>query len=209
MSTWPQLLVEREKVSWRWGGAAKSPRGLYGWGGFDFNDNGGDHGATGEELGESLGRGPENLEENLGARLPNATKSLEGGDVGWKFQFKIAEFMDSMTQKLKHGKDERACQHKMIKLFMMQGARPSFLTKKLAKVNMSSTFLGVCKAKKVKKIILEMDNYYNVQRPKKDDKVSIAETFFKDHALQWWRAKNNKNPSSQPTWLVSQSSLTP
>ena len=31
---------------------------------------------------ESLGKGPGNLEENSGARLPNAPKSLEGGDVG-------------------------------------------------------------------------------------------------------------------------------
>jgi hypothetical protein len=34
-----------------------------------------------------------------------------------------------------------------------------------------------------------MDNYYDVQRPEEDDKVSIAVTFLKDHALQWWTSK--------------------
>ena len=47
----------------------------------DPNDNGGDDGATGEEVEESLERNPANLEENSGARLPNAPKSLESSDV--------------------------------------------------------------------------------------------------------------------------------
>jgi hypothetical protein len=109
---------------------------------------------------ESLERGSENLEENSRARLPNVPESLEGGDVGLKFQLKMLEFMNSVNQELKRGKDERARQDKMIELVMMQGARPSSLTKKLAKVNMPSTFSGLGKARKVK-----------------------------DHALQWWTSK--------------------
>jgi hypothetical protein len=117
-------------------------------------DNGGDDGATGEEVEESLKRGPENLEENSGARLPNAPESLEGGDVGLKFQLKMLEFMDSVNQELKRGKDERARQDKMIELLMTQGARPSSSTKKLAKVNMPSTFSGLGKARKVKEFFI-------------------------------------------------------
>ena len=63
---------------------------------FDSNDNGGDDGATGEEMEESLGRDPKNLKEKLGARLPNAPKILEGGDVRLKFQLKMLEFTDSI-----------------------------------------------------------------------------------------------------------------
>jgi hypothetical protein len=39
---------------------------------------------------EFFEKGPENLEDNSGARLPNAPESLEGGDVGLKFQLKNA-----------------------------------------------------------------------------------------------------------------------
>ena len=49
---------------------------------------------------------------------------------------------------------------------------------------MPSIFLGLGKARKVKEFLLEMDNYYVVQRPNEDDKVSIAVTFLKNHALQ-------------------------
>ena len=52
----------------------------------------------------------------------------------------MLEFMDSMRQEIKRGKEEKARQDKMIELLMMQGARPSSSTKKLAKVNMPSTF---------------------------------------------------------------------
>ena len=48
---------------------------------------------------------------------------------------------------------------------------------------MPSTFSGLGKARKVKEFLLEMDNYYDVQKPKEGDKVSIAVTFLKDHAL--------------------------
>jgi hypothetical protein len=91
----------------------------------------------------------------------------------------------------------------MIKLFMMQGARFFSSTKKLAKVNMPSTFSRLGKAKNVKEILLEIDNYYDVQRPEEDDKVSIAVTFLIDHALQWWTSKNEQEPelATNLTWV--------
>ena len=60
----------------------------------------------------------------------------------------------------------------------MQGARPSSWTKKLANVNMPSMLLELGKACKVKEFVLEMDNYYDVQRPEVDNKVSKAVTLF-------------------------------
>ena len=74
----------------------------------------------------------------------------------------MLEFMDSMNEKFKHDKVKKVWQKKMIELLMMQSARPFFLIKKLAKVNMLSTFSGFGKARKVKKHLLEMDNHYNV-----------------------------------------------
>ena len=38
-----------------------------------------------------------NLKENLWARLSNASKNLENGDVGLKFRLKMLEFMDTMN----------------------------------------------------------------------------------------------------------------
>ena len=129
--------------------------------------------------------------------------NLETGDVGLSFQLKMLEFMDSMRQEIKRGKEERARQDKMIELLMMQGARPSSSTKKLAKVNMPSTFSGLGKARKVKEFLLEMDNYYDVQKPEEGDKVSIAVTFLKDHALQWWTSKKEQEPEmvANLTWV--------
>lgn len=46
-------------------------------------------------------------------------------DVGLKFQLKMFKFLDSMNQKLKHGKNKRAGQDKIMELLMMQGDRPS------------------------------------------------------------------------------------
>jgi hypothetical protein len=63
------------------------------------NDNGCKYGGFGKEMGESIERTLANLKENLGVRLPNAPMSLESCDVGFKFQLKILEFMDSMNQK--------------------------------------------------------------------------------------------------------------
>jgi hypothetical protein len=37
--------------------------------------------------------------------------------------------------------------------------------------------LGLGKANKVKEFVLEMDNYYDVQRPERDNKVSRVVTF--------------------------------
>jgi hypothetical protein len=61
---------------------------------------------------------------------------------------------------------------------------------KLANVNMPSMLLGLGKGSKVRKFVLEMDNYYDVQRPKRDNKVSKALTFVIDHLLEWWTRKN-------------------
>ena len=116
-------------------------------------------------------------------------KNFEGGDIGLNYQLKMLEFMDSVNQKLKDEKKERASKGKKIELLMMQGTRPSSSTKKLTKVNIPSFFPGVDNGKKVKAFLLETNNYYDVQRPHKGDKVSIAMTFLKDHALQWWTSK--------------------
>lgn len=62
----------------------------------------------GEEMEPSLQKGLTNLEKNLGARLPNALESLEGGDVGFNFQLKMLEFMASVNQELESGKEKRA-----------------------------------------------------------------------------------------------------
>jgi hypothetical protein len=70
----------------------------------DSIDYDGDDGVTGEEVEETLERGPENLEENSRARLSNAPENLEGSDVELKFQLKMLEFMESMNQELKRKK---------------------------------------------------------------------------------------------------------
>ena len=69
---------------------------------------------------------------------------------------------------------------KMIKLLIMQGVRPSLSTKKLAEVNMPNTFFGLGKVRKVKKIMLEIANSYDVQRHEEDNKVFIAVFFLKN-----------------------------
>ncbi len=55
---------------------------------------------------------------------------------------------------------------------------------------MPNTLSGLGKASKVKEFVLEMDNYYDVQRPERDNKVFKAVTFVIDHALDWWTSKN-------------------
>jgi c-di-AMP phosphodiesterase-like protein len=50
--------------------------------------------------------------------------------------------------------------------------------------------LGHGKASKVKKFVLEIDNYDDVQRPERDNKVSKAVTFVLGHVLEWWTSKN-------------------
>jgi len=66
----------------------------------------------------------------------------------------------------------------MVEPLIMQDARPSSRTKKLAKANMPSILSRLGKASKVKVFVLEMDNYYDVQRPERDNKVSKAVTFW-------------------------------
>ena len=169
----------------------------------DSNDNGVEDGGFGEEVEESLQRDASNNQRNSRARLPDPPVNLETRDVELSFQFKMLEFMDSVRQKIKRGKEERARQDKKIELLMMQGARPSSSTKKLAKVNMPSTFSGLGKARKVKDFLLEMDNYYDGQKPKEGDKVSIAVTFLKDHALHWWTSKKEQESEmvASLTWV--------
>ena len=74
----------------------------------------------------------------------------------------MLEFMDTLNQELKRIKEDRIRQEKLIEHLLTQEARPSSSTKKLAKVNIPSTFSGLRKAKKVKEFLLEMDNYYDV-----------------------------------------------
>jgi hypothetical protein len=66
----------------------------------------------------------------------------------------------------------------------MQGVRSSSQTKQLAKVNMLSILSRFGKASKVNKYVLEMDNYYDVQRSERTSKVAKVVTFFIDHALE-------------------------
>jgi hypothetical protein len=50
--------------------------------------------------------------------------------------------------------------------------------------------LGLGKVSKVKEYVLEMDNYYDVQRPERNNKVSKVVTFVIDQVLEWWTSKN-------------------
>jgi hypothetical protein len=52
----------------------------------DANEYGEDNGGFGKNIEESIIKIPGNLKENLGARLLNAPKNLESGDVGLKFR---------------------------------------------------------------------------------------------------------------------------
>ena len=149
----------------------------------DFDDNGRNDGGIGKDVDESLQRVTSNDEEYLRTKFLDTPKNLEGGDVGLSFQLKMLEFMDSVNQEHKRRKEKKAQQDKIIKLFMLQGTRLSSSTKKFAKVNIPSTFSRLDKARKVKEFLLEIDNYYDVQWPKKDDKMCIEMTFLKDHAL--------------------------
>ena len=81
------------------------------------------------------------LKKIRGARLLNASNSLECDDVGLKFQLKMLEFKDFMNQYLKCGKKKRAQQDKMIELLMMQGVRHFSLTKELAKISIPNNLV--------------------------------------------------------------------
>ena len=79
----------------------------------EANDNGVEDDGFDEEVEESLQRDASNDQGNLEARLPDPPVNLETGDVGLSFQLKMLEFMDSMRQEIKRGKEERARQDKM------------------------------------------------------------------------------------------------
>jgi hypothetical protein len=49
---------------------------------------------------------------------------------------------------------------------------------------MQSILSGFGKGSKVTKFVMEMDNYYDVQRPERDNKVSKAVTFFIVHGFE-------------------------
>jgi hypothetical protein len=51
-------------------------------------------------------------------------------------------------------------------------------------VNMPSILSGFGKGSKVRKFVLEIDNYYDVQKPERDNKVSKAVTFFIVHGFE-------------------------
>lgn len=54
---------------------------------------------------------------------------------------------------------------------------------KLYKINMPSSFTRVSKAHKVKDFLVELELYFEAQKTLEADKITIAVTFFKDHAL--------------------------
>ena len=68
---------------------------------------------------------------------------------------------------------------------------------------MPSILSRLGKASKVKVFVLEMDNYYDVQRPERDNKVSKAVTVWIVHTLEWWTSKNAYFPEvvSNLTWV--------
>jgi hypothetical protein len=43
---------------------------------------------------------------------------------------------------------------------------------------------GVGKASKIKEFVLEMDNYYDIQKLKRNNKVPKPVTFLTDHAFE-------------------------
>jgi hypothetical protein len=49
---------------------------------------------------------------------------------------------------------------------------------------MPSILSGLGKGSKVRKFVLEMDNYYDVQMLERNNKVSKAVTFLINHALE-------------------------
>ena len=65
---------------------------------------------------------------------------------------------------------------------------------KLCKTNMPSSFTGVGKAHKVKDFLVELELYFEAQRALEGDKITIAVTFLKDHALFWWTHFRSESP---------------
>jgi hypothetical protein len=54
----------------------------------------------------------------------------------------------------------------------------------LAKINISSILSGLGKGSNVRKFVLEIYNYYDVQRPERNNKVFKAVTFLIVHGLE-------------------------
>lgn len=48
--------------------------------------------------------------------------------------------------------------------------------------------------KKVKVVLLEMNNFYDVQKSQEDNKVFIVITFLKDYVFEWWISKKLQEP---------------
>lgn len=65
---------------------------------------------------------------------------------------------------------------------------------KLCKTNMPSSFTGVGKAHKVKDFLVELELYFEAQRALEGDKITIAVTFLKEHALLWWTHFREESP---------------
>ena len=139
-------------------------------------------GALEKETEEYLKRAPKNLEKNLGTRLLYAYESLESINAGLKLQLKMLEYTEFINQELKRRKSKKARQDKIMEIFMMQGARLSSLTKKLAKVNMSRTLSGLGKTRIRKKMCDENNNSVMFKGAKW---TTVAIIFgFIDHALK-------------------------
>ena len=103
----------------------------------DFDDM-----ETNDEV-ESLHGDPESSEEESGTRLQDVQNEHARGDADVNFRIKMLEFMDNVNQELKRTQEKSARQEKLIEHLLMQGSKPSSSTKKLAKVNMPSTFSGL------------------------------------------------------------------
>jgi hypothetical protein len=58
------------------------------------------------------------------------------------------------------------------------------------------------KANKVKDFIVELELYFEAQRAREEDKITIAVTFLKEHALLWWTRYRDENAGvvSNLTW---------
>jgi hypothetical protein len=58
---------------------------------------------------------------------------------------------------------------------------------------MPSSFMGMGKAHKIKDFLVELELYFQAQRAHEGDKITIAVTFLKEHALTWWTQYKGEN----------------
>ena len=84
----------------------------------------------------------------------------------------------------------------------LKGRASSPSSRKLCKTNLPSSFTGLGKANKVKDFIVELELNFEAQRARDDDKINIAVTFLKEHALLWWTCYRDENAGvvSNSTW---------